>query len=442
MKTNSLTTKIVVFLFCFSFQMGVNAQERLVFSKEELISDFKYLCSSMKNDHPDLFAYLPESEYQKSKMQVFNSIQDSMSVEKFYLLIAPFVASLKNGHMNVSIPIISRIQFLNNGGLAFPLKVNIADDRLFVSVDLSKEQNVPVNAELLSINGIPSSEILKQMFGLMGAEINNEIKYSQISSYFSTLLWYIYHFENDYQLVILENDNKKDIHLQGITQKQYTEMMNNKKTFQNNQNPYNFRIDSLKNAAYLKIQSFADADKLSEFLKTSYQQLQSNHIDSLIIDVRDNGGGNSSSLDSLMNYLTDKPYKQYNKIFLKVSEDVKNVYKERHPDTYNEIKNLPNGQIYNFDNPFTEPKKQCMTYSGKIIVYVNDKTFSGASTFASLIDCLQIGTIIGHTGSPKIYCADFLKLKLPDTKIDYTVPIKEFYDCGTELVSKVVKKTF
>jgi len=185
----------------------------------------------MENDHPDLFAYLPEPDYQKNKIQVLNSIQDSMSVEKFYLLIAPFVASLKNGHMNVSIPIASRIQFLNNGGLAFPLKVNIANDCLFVSLDLSKEQNVPINAKLLSINGISTSKILKQMFGLMGSEITNEIKYSVISNYFSTLLWYIYHFENDYQLVILDNDNKRDIHLQGITQKQYTEMMNSKKHF-------------------------------------------------------------------------------------------------------------------------------------------------------------------------------------------------------------------
>jgi len=432
MKANSLTLKIVVFLFCFSFQIVVYAQERLVFSKEELISDFNHLCSSMENDHPDLFAYLPEPEYQKNKMQVFNSIQDSMSVEKFYLLVAPFVASLKNGHMNVSIPIASRIQFLNNGGLAFPLKVNIVDDRLFVSVDLSKEQNVSVNAELLSINGISASDILKKMFCLVGSEINTEIKYIQISNYFSTLLWYIYRFENDYQLVILENDNKKDTHLQGITQKQYTEMMNSKKTFQNTQNPYNFKIDSLKNAAYLKIRSFADADKLSEFLKNSFQQMQSYHVDSLLIDVRDNGGGRSISVDSLMNYLTNKPYKLYNKIFLKVSEDVKNVYKEKHPDIYNEIKNTPNGQIYYFDNPLTEPIKQCMMYSGKVIVYVNNKTYSGASTFSSLIDCLHIGTVIGNTGSPKIYCADFLQFKLPNTKIEYYVPIKKFYDCGTD----------
>lgn len=432
MKANSLTTKIVVFLLCFSLQTSVYSQVKLIFSKEELVSDFNYLCSSMENDHPDLFAYLPESDYQKNKMQILNSIQDSMSVEKFYLLIAPFVASLKNGHMNVNVPIASRIQYVNNGGLAFPLKVNVVDERLFVALDLSTEQSVPVNAELLSINGIPASEILKQMFGLMGSEINNEIKYSQISNYFSILLWYIYHFENDYQLTILDNDTKKEIHLQGITQQQYTEMMKGNQSFQNNPNPYDFRIDSVKNLAYLKIRSFANAEKLSEFLKTGFQQLLTCHTDSLIIDVRDNGGGRSVSIDSLMNYLTNKPYKQFSKIFLKISEDVKNVYKEKYPDLYNEIKNLPNGQIYNFDNPLTEPRKQCMTYSGKVIVYANNKSYSAASTFVSLIDCLQIGTIIGHTGSPKIYFANFLQFKLPNTQIEYIVPVKKLYDCGTE----------
>jgi len=432
MKTNSSTTKIVIFLFCFSLQIGVYAQEKLIFSKEELVSDFNYLCSSMENDHPDLLAYLPESDYQENKRQVLNSIQDSMKVEKFYLLIAPFVASLKNGHMNVSIPIASRIQYVNNGGLAFPLKVNIVDDRLFVSFDLSKEQNVPVNAELLSINGIPSSEILKQMFGLMGSEITNEIKYSQINNYFSILLWYMYHFENDYQLTILDNDTKKEIHLQGITQQRYTEMMKGNQSFQNNTNLYDFTIDSVKNFAYLKIRSFANAEKLSEFLKTSFQQLLTCHTDSLIIDVRDNGGGRSPSVDSLMNYLTNKPYKLWSKSFLKISEDVKNVYKEKYPDLYNEIEDLSNGQLYNLDNSFTEPRTQSILYSSKVIVYANSKSYSAASTFVSLIDCLQIGTIIGYTGSPKIYFADFLQFKLPNTQIEYTVPVKKFYDCGTE----------
>ena len=182
----------------------------------------------------------------------------------------------------------------------------------------------------------------------------------------------------------------------------------------------------------MKISSFADADKLSEFLKTSFQQLQSYHVDSLLIDVRDNGGGRSSSVDSLMNYLTNKPYKLYNKIFQKISEDIKNDFKKGYSYSYDEIKNLPNGQLYNLDIPFTEPRKQNMLYSGKVIVYANDKTYSAASTFVSLIKCLQIGTIIGHTGSPKIYFADFLQFKLPNIQIEYYVPIKKFYDCGTE----------
>ena len=429
MKANLLTNRISFFLFFFSSLLNAQ-EEKLIFSKQELVSDFEYLYSSMEDNHPDLFFYLSESDYQNNKTKVLNSLQDSMSLESFYLQIAPFVASIKDGHTTINTPIKNRVQYLNKGGLAFPLKVNIEDERLFVSVDLSLEQNVPVGAELLSINEIPVPEILNHMFGLKGSEVNNEIKYWEISNYFSTLLWYLYRFENDYRLLISENDEKKSIYLQGITQAQFMEMRALKEEPANTINPYNFRIDSLQNVAFLEIRSFYDTEGLSEFFNNSFQKLALYDVDSLMIDVSGNGGGRSASVDSLMNYLTDKPYKQYRKIELRVSETIKTIYKERYPVIYNEIKDLPNGQIYIYDIPYTVPSEKNTKFSGKFIINADSKTYSAGSTFVSLINCLQRGIVIGHTGSPKIYFGDFLQLTLPNTKIEYTVSVKKFYDCG------------
>jgi len=427
MKSNFLTNKIIYFLLCLSSLL--NAQENLIFSKQELISDFEYLYSSMENNHPDLFFHLSESDYQNHKIKVLNSIQDSMSIENFYLQIAPFVSSIKDGHTNINTPITSRVQYMDKGGLAFPLRVNISDDRLFVSVDLSIEQNIPVGVELLSINDTPVSEILQQMFELKGSETNNEIKYWEICNYFSTLLWYIYRFENDYNLLISENDEKKSIHLQGITQTQFVEIMTLKEESIHTIRPYDFRIDSLQNVAFLDIRSFYDTEGLSDFFKNSFQKIAFYDVDYLVIDVCGNGGGRSASVDSLMNYLTDKPYKQYSKIELKVSETVKILYKERNPFIYNEIKELPNGQIYIYDIPYTVPSEKNTNFSGKVIIYTDSKTYSAGSTFVSLIECLQRGVVLGHTGSPKIYFGDFLQLTLPKTQIEYTVSVKRFYDC-------------
>jgi len=97
---------------------------------------------------------------------------------------------------------------------------------------------------------------------------------------------------------------------------------------------------------------------------------------------------------------------------------------------YNEIKNFPNGQIYIYDIPYTVPREKSTMFSGKVTVYANSQTYSAASTFVSLIDCLQRGAIIGFTGCPNIYFGDFLQLKLPNTQIEYTVSVKKFYDCG------------
>jgi len=422
MKTNL----ILIFLLCFSLQLSAQAQ--LVFSKQKLVADFEFLYTSLEENHPDLFLHSSEIDYEKHKAKVLNSIQDSMFVQDFYLLIAPFVALLQDGHTRVNVPRANRMQFMNDGGLAFPLRVKVADERLFVALDLSAEQIVPVGAEILSINEIPVAEILRQMFSLKGAEVSNDINFQTISNYFSTLLWFLYRFENDYQLMISENGNKKHIHLLGITQAHFMEIMSQQPP-QNNISFYDFRIDSLKNTAFLEIRGFHDIDGLTEFLEKSFYELSFHNVDSLIIDVRNNGGGSSISVDSLMNFLTDKPYKQFSKIKLKVNELTRARYRERNPFIYNVIKNLPNGAVFTmYDIPYTVPREKSTMFSGKVTVYVNAKTYSAASTFASLIECLQRGTVVGQTGSLEYLFGNMLQFKLPNTQIEYLIPINMFFN--------------
>ena len=427
-------------IFLFTVGIGINsfaqqAQPKLVFPQQQLIEDFDSLCKTLEECHPYLFEQIPHKEYDKNKSNILNVLraQDSMSVQDFYLLLAPFVASLKEGHSGIYIPISSRVQYLNNGGLAFPFKVHIADNRLFVFIDLSMEQNVEEGTEIISINGVPVSDILQRMFSLNGSERNDDIKYSGIEPYFSTLLWYMYHFEKDYNLVVKKDGTEQHVFIQGITQKHFSEVMEQKGK-NTPEKKYSLDIDSVGKKATMMIRSFADTKALSAFLKPAFQDLSLNDVDSLVIDVRNNEGGNSGSVDFLMFYLTDKPYKQYDKIELKVSDAVKTVYKDRHPDLYNVIKDLPNGSIYTYPDEFlfTQTKENKWRFTKKITVLVNSKTYSAGSTFASVVECLNIGEVIGITGFPKISFADFLSFKLPNTQIDYYVAIKKFHDCSAE----------
>lgn len=82
-------------------------------------------------------------------------------------------------------------------------------------------------------------------------------------------------------------------------------------------------------------------------------------------------------------YLHDA-YTLYIKTDLKISSYSKRYNEQKHPETYEEIKNLPDGSLFAIRDSFVEGNRdKADIYKGSVTVLVNESTYSGASTFAS-----------------------------------------------------------
>lgn len=73
-------------------------------------------------------------------------------------------------------------------------------------------------------------------------------------------------------------------------------------------------------------------------------------------------------------------------------------------------------------------KKETNLYRGNITILVNDKTYSGASTFAHKMQELGIAKIKGETGCPNVYFGNFLPFTLPNSKIEYFITFAKFFE--------------
>ena len=112
---------------------------------------------------------------------------------------------------------------------------------------------------------------------------------------------------------------------------------------------------------------------------------------SLIIDIRSNGGGKYGVVDSLMDFLTDKPYKYCSKSY----EAPFNGYGS----------GAPREVACDVIQPFNAKER----FQGKLYVLIGPDTFSAAITFATILQDYGLATLIGEeTTDTASYCANIV----------------------------------
>ncbi len=143
------------------------AQDSRVFTQQELVHDARQLASNLEQSHPD--PYIGGGGKIAFQRRFQNLLEDipaaGMTAERFYRLILPFVASLRDGHTAVLMP---RISAEPRAGL--PLTFKIIDESLAVAVAVRKDNKDLRGALLLNVEGIPLSELVHRQNSLRGIE--------------------------------------------------------------------------------------------------------------------------------------------------------------------------------------------------------------------------------------------------------------------------------
>ncbi|MCP4723608.1 MAG: hypothetical protein GY863_01155 [bacterium] len=410
------------------------------YQPEELFQDLDYLIRNLEEIHPDLYWAVSEKKIGSIMQTVNQYIDKPIDRMEFYRIIAPIVSLFQDGHTFMDYPLEEMKHYSENKGLLFPIDVAIVNKKFYVISDYSGSQYIYPGSEISAINGMPAEYIIKTMYEYTSGK-KIEYRFHKIQKNFRSLLWVIFGFGNEFGIeYISKADGKPEkTKIPGLPKQLIIEKM--KAAAGTVDIPdYELKIVPENNTGIIFINSFKDHIKFEYFLKETFTALRDENIKNLIIDVRNNGGGNSKLGDVLLRHITDKPFYQISKMEIKVSKQSMDLMKREVPSYLRwlplqyfhpyarKIWGAGEGNLAEFAyKPTGEVVKNPLRFKGDIYLLTGINTFSSAVMFSATFKDYNLGTIIGEeTGGLATHFGDVYTFRLPNTRLSVGVPFKRF----------------
>jgi C-terminal processing protease CtpA/Prc len=191
----------------------------------------------------------------------------------------------------------------------------------------------------------------------------------------------------------------------------------------------NYKILKKENALVMACNGFGYED-YKIFHRKVFTEIKQRKIKNLIIDLRNNSGGDVSMSDDILKYLLKKPTQNFLTCDapvgkLSFSKEVEPAPKD-HLFNPKELKKLKNGKYRRIVDGISLliPYKD-LHFSGNIYVLTSGLTFSAGTILTSLLKAHANATIIGQeTGGGEAGCSGGLisKVILPQSKLKVNFP--------------------
>ncbi len=428
---------LLVSLYCRAQHKSFDIQT--TYTVKEVLEDIDYTEKYLLKFHPDPYRYISKDSLQAFIQATKLSITKPLNEMQVRFYIKRIVAKIGCGHTDVT---ASKAYAKTVGKLSraiLPLNTFLlSNQKMIVINNLSTDSTIHSGDEIMSIDGRPLDTILKTIFSVFTSDGYNEtykkrgIKYEWFKYYYS----FCYGFNSSYTIKLQNAEGKiYTSKLNAISSLKDTLILPKKDSvcFLRKTKTCRYSImDCSKPVALIDIDGFS-GKHWKRFFRRSFKDIRKKHIENLVIDLRDNGGGQINDGLNFLSYLIHKP--------VKVSFDRKPNLIAFNPKMKMGFGTRITPLLFTFLFPETIKKgrlrhyficlpKHRNAFKGNIYVLINGKSFSMSCIAATYLKYKANATIIGNETGGNIAGSNAVingTLCLPNTHTRIFVPVYHLY---------------
>ncbi len=405
-----------VFFNVFQVSTGF-AQQKVVYSPAQLQEDLAFIKSSIATIHPDLAYSADLKQLARVYQELEIAFQKPMSKDAAWLELARLNPYFADGHLLVSYADLRKEaeEHLAMGQGFFPFDIYVdlkatGGTQLFIRGTLDGAPSEQKGSRIEQINGIPATRIVQELLARMAGD-TPAFQANLLSRRFWLPYIKMYGASTSYDLVLSRDGATTHIQLPAV--KSLPKAMLDAKKFDQQ-----FQLEILsKQTAVLKIKNFLweqDEKAFFEFTKHAFKTIAENKISNLIIDIRDNTGGNDNFWkDGILRYIADKPYRNG-------STYRKRVLAGRQSGT-EKVGDIVDGSVDSWVQPdLSNP----YFFKGKTYLLVGRLTYSSSVLLSNVVQDFSFGQLVGQEAYVRSRQTGGINQvnTLPNTKLEVVVP--------------------
>lgn len=290
MKGSRISLLYLLVLFVFGLN-GVFAQTS---NKMDWEVDLKIYKTSIEQNHIDLYHSVTKQKFLKEWDDIYTNI-DSLTDFEIILKLMRLTRLINDGHTAVSLRNIKTHRF--------PFEIEFIESQWYV-VKILDENKTLLKTTLESINGIPV-EVVAQKIAQVAQFVENEYSLKVRTGSYLTISEVLFHLNiidsENTAIFGFRNSNNELIHveLSAIASEMWEESNVSQavltvpeiKEPKNSESDLWFTPVSNTSSLYINFKNYPSFEEMQVFGEQLVTNIQENQIEQVIIDMRENGGG-------------------------------------------------------------------------------------------------------------------------------------------------------
>lgn len=409
---------------------------------EQITEDFRVFRTAFEEGHAGLYQYASKEEMDGQFDRIQKELDKPLTEMEFFRYLAYLVSAVNDGHTAIHFSKAYQ-DYLDSRPILFPFDIRFIHNRAYILRNFSRNENLVPGGRILFINNRMMMDILGDMMAFVPSDGHiKTARYHRLQNglYFGRLFFMLFGESPQFIVTYLSpvDGMKREIAVKGLTRKERDAVRRQRFPEIFEEKPP-IEVEYRGNTAVLKIRTFSDgayrkADIIYPlFLKQTFTAFAEKNISSLVIDLRDNGGGADLFGKLLCSYLLPKPYLYYESLrvndnsfsFLPYTDQPDlNSFLERwlkpSEKSRYEVRSHPN---------LGTQKPLSPTFEGNVYVLINGGSFSGSGEATSILHHHRRAVFIGEECGAGYYgnTSGIMPLvTLPHSKLRIRLPLVRY----------------